>query len=50
MKKVKITMEALAELEDDESIVYFVAKTLRGGGGHLHEVQLDVPHYTTEVI
>ncbi len=50
MKKLKITMDAFVELEDDESIVFFVAKTLRGGGGHLHEVKMDVPEYTTKKI
>ena len=48
MKKLKITMDAFVELEDDESIVFFVAKTLRGGRGHLHEVKMKVPEYTTQ--
>ena len=48
MKKLKITMDAFVELEDDEDIVHFVAKTLRGGGGHLREVKMDVPRWTTQ--
>ena len=50
MKKVKVSMDAFLELEDNESIVFFVAKTLKGGGGHLHEIKMDVPQYTTQIL
>ena len=44
----KITMEAFIELEEGESIVKFVAKTLKNPPAPLKEVEMKVPKYTMQ--
>lgn len=46
MKK-KIVMEAYIELDEGESIVYFVAKTLKDAPAPLRERRMRVPEYIT---
>ncbi len=43
----KIVMEAFIELDEGESIVKFVAKTLKNPPAPLREREMRVPHYTT---